>query len=472
MTFYRDALLGDASNKVVSFTSSMEEDRLIVNEVIDVLVAHVKHLISMELIPPESGNKILTALDNLSRNTDELFKISAEDVHEAIEIYLRNTLGGEAGWLPLGRSRNDHVVAALRLKTKKLVIECVGEILKLRKLLIEKAYQNLETLLPLATHLQLAQVSTVAHYLMYIEEMLRDFTNILYYTLSDFIDKSPLGSGAIAGTTVPIDRFELAKLLGFKGLVYNTLYATSSRDFISVTASIMTSLSVALSRVAEDFIIWATPQFNFIEPPSSHLATSSMMPHKKNLVSMEVLRAWGGEAIGHLAAILSVIKSVPSGYNLDLQEVTKHLLRLLLNSIEALTILRDFIKYMEFKDKVLNEEVQKHLLTVTDLAEHISMKYHIPYRDTHKEVASVIKKLGTTDINVICFELSKKLGINAEDLLKVVKPENVLRARKVAGSPNPQLMLLTIKESEKLLDSDCSRYSALAEELGILNECK
>ncbi|MEM1983021.1 MAG: argininosuccinate lyase [Sulfolobales archaeon] len=470
MTFYRDALLGKSTDKIVIFTSSLDEDKLIVNEVIEVLIAHAKHLMSKGLIPHESGDKVLKVLNDLYRKSDELFNIVSEDVHEAIEIYLRNALGSEAGWLPLGRSRNDHVAAALRLKTKKLLVECIGELIKLRKSLLVKANKHLRTLLPLATHLQSAQISTVAHYLMYIEEMLRDFTQMLYHALNDFVDKSPLGSGAIAGTSAPLDRLELANLLGFKGLVYNTLYATSSRDFISVTASMIASLSVALSRIAEDFIIWTTPQFNYIEPPASHLATSSMMPHKKNLVTMEVLRAWGGESIGHLTAILSTIKAVPSGYNLDLQEVTKHLLKLLLNTIEALTILRDFIERMEFKEEVLKEEVYRYPLAVTDLAEYVSLKFGKPYREVHKEIASLIKELGTEDIGKICCELGRKLGVSSEELLSAIKPENVLNARRVIGSPNPEFTLMLVERAENVLDRDYDQYLTLAKELGVSNE--
>ncbi len=470
MTLYRDALLGKSDDKIVSFTSSIDEDRLIVNEVIEVLIAHVHHLRSEGLIPYEVGDKALKALRELLKNSDELFRFKVEDVHEAVEVYLMNALGVDAGWIPLGRSRNDHVATALRLKTKRLVVELIGEMLKFREVLLKKACSYLEIPLPLTTHLQSAQVSTVAHYLTYIEEMLSNYTSIIYAVLDVFVDKSPLGAGAIAGTTVPLNRLELARLLGFNSLVNNTLLATGSRDFICVVASVITSLAVSLSRIAEDFIIWGTPQFNYIEPPTTHLATSSMMPHKKNLVTMEVLRAWGGEAVGHLAAILSVVKAVPSGYNLDLQEVTKHLLKLILNTIEALTIVRDFVEGTEFKEETLRNEVYKYPITITDLAEFISVKYGKPYREVHRELALLMKELGEFDMNKVCNELSRRLGISLEELHRAITPENVLKARRVVGSPNPELMLETIRNFKAVLNSDYDRYAALISRLVIPNE--
>ncbi len=468
MTFYRNALLGGTDEKIVNYISSMDEDKLIVDEVIEVLIAHVTHLTDKGLIPCEVGSKALKALHELLKEKDRdlLFKLRAEDIHEALEAYLTDVLGVDAGWVSLGRSRNDHVATALRLKMKKLVIKLIGELLAFREVLLKKARKNLDILLPLSTHLQPAQVSTAAHYLMYVEEMLASYTNIIRHVLNEFIDKSPLGSGAVAGTTVPLDRFELARLLRFNGLVKNTLLATGSRDFIYVTASVITSLAVSMSRIAEDFIVWATPQFNYIEPPTSHLATSSMMPHKKNLVTMEVLRAWGGEAVGHLTAILTVMKATPSGYNLDLQEVTKHLLRLILNTIEAVTILKDFIENMEFKKEVLHSDACKYPLTVTDIAELLSIRYNKPYREVHKELASLMKEFRASDISKIYKEISSRLGISLEELINAATPENALGARKVVGSPNPELVLKSIEECEEVLNTDLSWYAVFTAGFG------
>jgi len=470
MSLYREALLGKSDERITAFTSSLEEDKLIVKEVIEVLIAHTSHLRDKGLIPQDAAVKILNELSKLLKDSSILFTMNVEDVHEAIELYLRNVVGDDAGWLALGRSRNDHVAAALRLKTKKTIIALIGELINLRSTVINKARKYVDVPLPTFTHLQPAQISTVAHYLTYIEESLRVYTNILNYTLTEVIDKSPLGSGASTGTIVPIDRHELARLLGFSDVLVNTLFATSSRDFISITASIVTSLLVALSRIAEDFIIWCTPQYDYIIPPSTHLSTSSIMPHKRNLVTMEVIRALGGEAIGHLTAILSISKGVPSGYNLDLQEINKHLLRLLLNTLEAVTVFRDFMDGVEFNVEKIRDDIMKYPLTTTELAEFLSLKLGVPYREAHRMVASVIKEVGGNDLRKICEELSRRLGVDVSDLNEVIDFENALRLKKVVGSPNPEVMSKHLREVEDILLKDREKYMNLRSSSGVGNE--
>ena len=466
MTLYREALLGRTTEEILGFISSIDEDRLIVVEVIEVLITHVKHLTSKGLIPKDAGDKVLKVLKDLLNDNEVLFKVKAEDIHEAIEKYLRDVVGEDAGWIALGRSRNDHVATALRLKTRKILLQYIDKLLRIRKSLLDKSCKYVETPLPLTTHLQVAQLSTVAHYLTYIEEMLREYTDMIFYVLGSVVNKSPLGAGAVAGTTVPLDRYELASMLGFNDVVGNTLLATGSRDFIAITASVITSLITSLSRIAEDFIIWSTPQFNYVEPPPQHLATSSMMPHKKNLVTMEVLRALSGEVIGHLTAILSILKANPSGYNLDLQEINKHLLTLLTTTLEALVIFEDFIKNVEFNANTLSNEVIKYSLIITDIAEQVAIKCGKPYREVHREVASVLRDLGGSDLGSVCRELCRRLNVSDEGLCSI-SLSDVLRLRKVYGSPNPELMLKYISKEREVLDSDYNRYINLVKALGV-----
>lgn len=470
MSLYREALLGKSNERITIFTSSLEEDKLIVKEVIEVLIAHTSHLRDRGLIPQDSAIKILSELNRLLKDSSVLFTMNVEDVHEAIEVHLRNVVGDDAGWLALGRSRNDHVAAALRLKTKKVIITLMDELINLRSTVINKARKYIDVPLPTFTHLQPAQISTVAHYLTYIEELLRMYTNILNYILTEVIDKSPLGSGASAGTIVPIDRHELARLSGFSDVVVNTLFATTSRDFISITASVLTSLLTSLSRIAEDFIIWCSPQYGYIIPPLTHLSTSSIMPHKRNLVTMEVIRALGGEAIGHLTAILSIVKGAPSGYNLDLQEINKHLLRLLSNTLEVITVFRDFMNGVEFDVERIRSDIMKYPLTTTELAEFLSLKLRIPYRDAHRVVASVIKDVGTNDLRRICEELGSRLGIDVNELNNVVDIGNALRLKEVIGSPNPEAMSKYLREVEDILLKDREKYFKILSKLGVGNE--
>ena len=192
---YRKSLLGKPNPKILEYTSSIEEDREIVDEVIESLIAHVKNLKDLKIIPRDKGDLILKELKSLLENPDPLFSLEAEDVHEAIEIYLTDRIGKDEGYLALGKSRNDHISSALRLKTKEILIEQIKSLMEFRQVLLEKAETNLNTIMPAFTHMQPAQPSTFAHYLCYIEETLAEYTKALLFFLK-IVDKSPLGSGA------------------------------------------------------------------------------------------------------------------------------------------------------------------------------------------------------------------------------------------------------------------------------------
>ena len=220
--------------------------------------------------------------------------------------------------------------------------------MEFRRVLIDKAKEHVKTYMLGYTHLQPAQPISLAHYLLHIEEALANYYKTIRMLWSIWLDKSPLGSGALASTNVPLDRVRLAEKLNFKDVDLNSLYATSSRDFIYTVASILTSLSVTLSRVAEDFILWSTPYYNYVVLPQDHIATSSIMPQKRNPVTLEIVRAKSGENIGYLTSILSIVNCKPTGYQLDLQELSKHLWCIVKNVISAIEILMNIIEKSKF----------------------------------------------------------------------------------------------------------------------------
>ena len=444
---YRKNLLGDANLNILTYTSSMEEDKEIVNEVIESLFAHVKVLTTQGLIPAEKGYKILKELKKLLQNPSKLFSIEAEDVHEAIEIYLKEKLGKDEGYLALGKSRNDHVSAALRLKTKKLLIEQLKELITLRRALLEKAEEHIYTIMPAFTHLQPAQPSTFAHYLCYIEEVLADYTKALFFAL-EIVDNSPLGGGAVGGTSIPLDREALANEL-FSGIVLNSIKATSSRDFLSIASSMDVNLSVFLSRIAEDIVIFSTPQFDYLILPKEHLATSSMMPQKKNPATMEIARAWGAESVGHLTALLGILKALPTGYNLDMQEANKHALIILKKTLETLKIFSDFFKKIEVNKKKLLMDAKIFPILATDIAEKVSLKSGKPYREVYGEIAKLIKY--SKSVEELYTKVEELYGIKANLEEGIKKP--------VLGSPNPDKIKEYIKLAKKSLKEDSSKLS-------------
>ncbi len=436
--FYRETLLGSTEEWIENYISSMEEDRELAREIIEVLVAHVSHLRELNVIPQNVAQRVLSTLTELMSNPEPLFKIRAEDLFEAIEIYLSKKLGDDADWIYIGRSRNDHIAAVLKLKLRKELIEILREVISLRLELIKKASEYVDVPMPLFTHLQPAQVSTFGHYLMHIVEVLEMYTEILKYIVKNVLSKSPLGSGAASSTIVPVDRNRLAELAGFRDIDRNSLVATGSRDFIALAASILTCLSIFLSRIAEDMVIFVTPQFNYIDVSPKHLSTSSIMPHKRNPVTMEVARAWGAESIGHLVAVLSILKGLPSGYNLDLQEINKHILRILRGTYDTLKIFKDFISSLRPNESKLREEVKKYPIVASDVAEYLSLKLNKPFRYVYKLMAQGFRN--GMEIDKALNEVAHRLGVYMSELNPPTAPEEVLYLKNHPGAPNPKIL--------------------------------
>jgi argininosuccinate lyase len=429
---YRKKLLGEKNRWLEGYASSMDEDREIAHEVIEVLIAHVNAL--RYILPKGVVEDALRELERLVQDPSPLFAIEAEDVHEAIEVYLSARIEG-SGYVPLGRSRNDHVAAALRLKVKRELEKEVKEISALREVVLSLAEKNLESFMPLFTHTQPAQPSTFAHYLCAIDETLSDY--IYAMKAAVFItDKSPLGSGAVASTSVPLNREEMAEGL-FSRIAENSLYATSSRDFLALACSVEASLAVFFSRIASDVIFFSS--LGYVSLAEEHLATSSMMPQKKNAVTMEVTRAWGGEAMGHLMAIMSILKSLSSGYSLDIQEINKHALSLMSGTEDATDVLRDCFEKMRFNKEKAAEDASDVRILATDIAEAIALREGVPYREAHQMVAEAVKegRLG---------EEARRLGVNLEKAV----------GKDVTGSPSPNMVLVYIRNARKGLDEALS----------------
>lgn len=411
---------GSQKDEVINFTSSLDSDRFIIDEVKLTMKAHIISLYLSGYINKEVAKKLLIALKDFKEVGE-----GYEDIHEALEDFLLKKVGEDAGWIGLGRSRNDHVATALRLKLRNELIDILNDINKTRELLLHKAKEHITTIFPSYTHLQPAQPTTFAHYLTYIEEELSSRWEMIFSALKQ-INKSPLGAGAIVGSNIKIDRVKESELLGFDGIIYNTISATSSRaDLISAIAELVT-LMVSLSRVAEDMIFFSS--IKLITLPDSHVSTSSLMPQKRNPVTMEILRAKAGEIIGFLTSILSIYKSLPFGYNLDLQEMNKYYWLVTSYVKSSLNIL-----YSLFNNIVVNKvEIDKYSLA-TDDAELISINNKIPYRSAYFEIAKRIRE-----------------G-QYETTLKV---EDSIKMKAVIGSPNFDLMRNLIKIREEKLRND------------------
>ncbi|MEM4678385.1 MAG: lyase family protein, partial [Acidilobaceae archaeon] len=322
---------------------------------------------------------------------------------------------------------------------------------------LEQALVHLETPMPAYTHERPAQVTTLAHYLDHIDEMLEDYEKVIISVL-DVTNKTPLGAGPVAGTMVPIDRDYVSNLLLFKGLVYNNLYASSSRDFLMLALAVVTSLLVSLSKIAEDLIYFSSPEVRFVELPVSHLDTSSIMPHKRNPVTLEVLRAKAGEAIGRLSGVMAIVKALRSGYNLDLQEANDIALTTLLETRDSLQVLRDILSNMKVNVEAMKKYVETFQPIAAELAEVVTLKTRKPFREVYWEIAKAIRE--SEDMSKAIKTISEKYGVEISINAVLRKP--------VVGSPNPETLkrhienklvkvMTATKELEEALESMACR---------------
>ncbi len=423
----------------------MDSDRLLFRAVVLTAYAHLFHLIERGLIPREAAS-VLERLREALEREDEVLSGRYEDVHEALEAWLLERAGKKAGWLAYGKSRNDQVATALRLALRWRLISLLWELNRLRGSLLDSAERHMDVTIPLFTHLQPAQPSLASHYLLYVENEVFHHYRAIWYFLREVVDLCPLGSGPIAGSSVPLDRGRLAELLGFSGVESNTLLATGSRSFASLSLGPVASLMVALSRVAEDLVIWSTSQFSLVEVPTEHSSTSSIMPQKRNPVTLEIVRAKAGAVLGSLISLLSITKGLPSGYNLDLQEANLHILRPVEDATSSARVLSDLFRGMRFRSVVLPGTLAQ------DLAEMLVRERGVTYREAHSLLASALRE-EEWDLE----RAARRLGLSLPDVGEAL-------ATRGRGGPNPELLAREIESRRRLLRDDVERLTAFERE--------
>ena len=307
---------------VAKFTSSIKDDVKLSKAVIDINKAHVIMLMEQKIIKWSDGAKLLEAL---TKHADIKLDPSSEDVHMAVEEAVLKEVGWEAGGnLHIAKSRNDQVATAIRMELRKNLLSLMLSVVQMQESLAEMAEKHVKTVILEYTHLQPAQPVTFAHYLLsHFDALERDLQRL--QGTYERVNLCPMGAGALATTSFPINRERVAELLGFSGIVENSIDAVGSRDFILETTAVLTIIAVNLSRLAEDLIVWSSPDFGVIELPDGFTSTSSIMPQKKNPEVLEVIRARASHVLGDFVSSAAALKSLPSTYNLDFQEITPKL---------------------------------------------------------------------------------------------------------------------------------------------------
>ncbi|MEM0489941.1 MAG: lyase family protein [Ignisphaera sp.] len=430
MKRYKVLVGGVSKDSIDSYVSSIDFDKKLAKYVAMVMLAHLKNLVNSHLITIETAKKIsyelIKIIETEGRRLYEWIEKREEkfeDVFEALEIYLFSVVGEDAGRIAIGRSRNDHISAVLRLSIRDHMIKLLLKLLDLREAFIDKSNKYRETLFPFFTHAQLAQCGSATLYFLTYEYTFSNVWKILLELL-ELVNQNPLGSGASAGTSVPLNKDVFAKLLCFDSTPLPPYYATGSRLFMLSVASIFTILMTEIGRFVEDMMIMNNIVPHGLEVPREHISTSSIMPHKRNLVTLEIARAKVSRAIGLLTALLSSYKSVPYGYNLDFQEMNIYFYELVKDLDSTLEIITDFIKGLEINSDAINKYLSDKPCWSSDIIEYISINTNIPVRNLYARLAEALQEYWRNNTDPLKSFL-KSYGLELADVWKIVKQKPI-----------------------------------------------
>lgn len=447
----------EAGDQLVNqFNASISFDQEMAQEDIEGSLAHVKMLKETQILSADDADKIIAGLKKLrERLTSEglPFSIDNEDIHMNIEALLTEEIGPVAGKLHTGRSRNDQVATDLHLYVKKRLPIIINELKKLQAELVDKAAENVETIMPGYTHMQHAQPISYGHYLMaYFQMFQRDVERFEFN--QQHTDLSPLGAAALAGTTFPIDRQLSAKYLDFAEPYHNSLDAVSDRDFALEFLSNASILMMHLSRLCEELIYWCSYEFGYLELADSYSTGSSIMPQKKNPDMAELIRGKVGRVYGDLFGLLTTMKGLPLAYNKDMQEDKEAIFDCEDTIKMCLEIFTALLPTITFNTKVLRKGAGGGYTAATDCADYL-VKKGIPFRDAHKITGQLVayccdKKKNLEDLNLEEYKnFSSEFG---HDILETVKIQNIVNARKAIGGPAKETVEKRIAEIRDALN--------------------
>ena len=440
-----------------SFTESVSFDQRLWKYDIEGSIAHAKMLGRQGIITKEDSENIIRGLDEIAKEIETgkfRFVEGLEDIHMNIEAALMKKIGSAGGKLHTARSRNDQIALDLRLYLRAETKEILSLIKKFQKTLLDTATRYLTSLMPGYTHLQRAQPVLLSHHLLAYVEMLQRDKERLKDALRR-INQLPLGSCAIAGTTLPIDRFYVAKLLGFGGISQNSIDAVSDRDFAIEFLSNTAILIMHLSRFAEELILWSTEEFKFIELPDAFTTGSSIMPQKKNPDVAELIRGKTARIYGSLLSLLTLMKGLPLSYNRDLQEDKPPVFDTVDTIKSCLTVLNEMLPGIKFNTKRMHETAGDAYSTATDMAEYL-VKKGLPFRKAHEITGKIVlycirekKKFEELTLK----ELNAFSKLISNDIYLCLSPEESVRRKKSPGSTSLDEVTKQIRRLRKILSS-------------------
>ena len=423
--------------------ASIGFDKKLYKEDIKGSSAHAAMLAAQGIISAADYDEIEKGLKTILAEIESgkfVFSRKLEDIHMNIEARLAELIGPAAGRLHTARSRNDQVALDFRLWVREETDKTIQSIRHLIETLLDRADQEVETLMPGFTHLQVAQPITLGHHLMaYVEMFGRDFSRM--HDARERMNESPLGAAALAGTSFPTDRFMTAKALGFREPTRNSIDSVSDRDFALEFLSATAICAIHLSRLAEEIVIWSTAQFNFIHLPDSFSTGSSIMPQKKNPDAAELVRAKTGRINGSLIALLTIMKGLPLAYSKDMQEDKEQVFDAAQSLELSLAAMAGMIGDLEVNRDVMKKAAGSGYSTATDLADWLVRKLGLPFREAHHITGHAValaekKKCNLSDLTLK--DLKTVYPDITEDVFDVLSVEKSVQSRKSYGGTAPQ----------------------------------
>ena len=431
----------ETDDKVNDFNSSISFDARLYRQDITGSIAHATMLGEQGIIAKEEAEKIVTTLKTLLEEIEEgkvEFTKDSEDIHMNMEVLLTQRIGATGKRLHTARSRNDQVALDFRLFVKEEIPVIVGMLLDLEKALLRQAESNLDAIMPGYTHLQRAQPITFAHAMMaYANMFRRDITRL--EDCRARLDESPLGSGALATSTHPVDRFRTAELLGFSKPMDNSLDGVSDRDFAIEFLSACSILMMHLSRFSEELILWCSWEFQFITLDDAYATGSSIMPQKKNPDVCELIRGKTGRVYGDLMTLLTMLKGIPLAYNKDLQEDKEAVFDAIDTAKQCLKVLTPMFSTMEILKDNMKKAALKGFINATDCADYLTKK-GMPFRDAYRTVGQLVAQCVKEDNSLadLTLEEYKEYSEHFDaDIYRAIDLGTCVAGRCVTGGPAP-----------------------------------
>ena len=443
---------------VYDFNASIRFDQKLFRQDIQGSIAHVTMLAKQNILTEEEKTAIIDGLNGILQDVEAgrlAIDETQEDIHSFVEANLIDRIGDAGKKLHTGRSRNDQVALDMRLYTREQVLAIDEQLKELLTVLLDTMEENLETYMPGFTHLQKAQPITLAHhYGAYFEMFKRD--RLRLKDIYERMNYCPLGAGALAGTTYPLDREYSASLMGFYGPTLNSIDSVADRDYLIEFLSALSTIMMHLSRFSEEIIIWNSNEYQFVEIDDAYSTGSSIMPQKKNPDIAELVRGKTGRVYGALMSLLTTMKGIPLAYNKDMQEDKEVAFDAMETVHNCIVLFTGMIRTMKFKKDRMAKSAMNGFTNATDAADYLVNK-GVPFRDAHGIIGRLVLYCIEKNTSIDALSLEELKGICdkfEEDIYDAVSLKTCVEKRLTAGAPGPEAMKDVIRINRSYLDED------------------